>query len=158
MTEIRPDGNSIRCRDAVEADAETIVAFQLRMARETEEVELDGETCRRGVRSVFADPSLGRYFIAEAGGKVVGSLLITFEWSDWRARTVWWIQSVFVDESMRRRGVYASLYAHVREIVDADDTIAGVRLYVDRRNRPAQLVYERLGMSGEHYLVYEWMK
>lgn len=145
-------------RAATLADATAIVDFQIRMARETEDISLDRETCEKGVRSVFADPSLGRYFVAEEGTAVVGSLLITCEWSDWRAAQIWWIQSVYVLPRARGRGIYRGLYEHVQHIVRNDDTVTGIRLYVDRRNRSAQQVYERLGMNGEHYVVYEWMK
>lgn len=147
-----------RYRDAVPSDAAAIIEFQLAMARETEELELDRGILTRGVQALFADPSLGRYFIAERGGEVAGSLMITYEWSDWRNGMVWWIQSVYVAPSQRRRGIYAGLYAHVRGLVEADPNIRGIRLYVDRRNVSAQEVYTRLGMDGGHYQVFEWMK
>jgi GNAT superfamily N-acetyltransferase len=145
-------------RDATPADAEAIVEFQIAMARETEELELDRDILTRGVHALFANPSLGRYYIAEADGRAVGSLMITYEWSDWRNGMVWWIQSVYVVRDHRRKGVYASLYAHVRGLVDDEPSIRGIRLYVDTRNKVAQEVYTRLGMSGEHYRVFEWMK
>jgi len=145
-------------RDALPADAPAIINFQQAMARETEALDLDRDVLTRGVQAAFADPSLGRYFVAESGGTVVGSLMITYEWSDWRNGMVWWIQSVFVVADHRRRGIYAGLYAHVRAIVDADPAIRGIRLYVDRRNTGAQEVYARLGMDGGHYQVFEWMK
>ena len=137
-------------------DANAIVDFQQAMARETEEVALDRDVVTRGVQAVFDDPSRGRYFVAVAEGRVVASLLITYEWSDWRNGVVWWIQSVYVVPEFRKRGVYAGLYEHVKQIADA--SVKGIRLYVDRRNTPAQEVYRRLGMNGEHYLVFEWMK
>jgi len=126
------------------------------MARETEEVELDLETVTGGVLAIFDDPSRGRYCVADADGRVVASLLITYEWSDWRNGVVWWIQSVYVRPEYRGRGIYAGLYAHVQQ--SADRSVKGIRLYVDRRNTRAQEVYRRLGMNGEHYLVFEWMK
>jgi len=137
-------------------DANAIVDFQQAMARETEEVALDRDVVTRGVQAVFDDPSRGRYFVAVAGGRVVASLLITYEWSDWRNGVVWWIQSVYVVPEFRKRGVYAGLYEHVKQTADA--SVKGIRLYVDRRNTPAQEVYRRLGMDGDHYLVFEWMK
>jgi ribosomal protein S18 acetylase RimI-like enzyme len=150
--------SEIRYRDAVRADAQTIIEFQIAMARETEEVELARDVLTRGVEAVFADPSLGRYFIAERDGVVAGSLMITYEWSDWRNGLVWWIQSVYVDPAHRRRGIYAGLYEHVKKLVEPEPGIRGIRLYVDLRNVSAQEVYKRLGMDGGHYQVYEWMK
>jgi GNAT superfamily N-acetyltransferase len=148
----------IRTREAAVTDAGAIAAFQRAMARETEEIELDAEVVARGVRAVFEEPARGRYFVAEAEGKVISSLLITYEWSDWRNGNVWWIQSVYVRPELRRRGVYARMYEHVKGIGERDKGVRGIRLYVDRRNAPAQDVYRRCGMNGEHYLVFEWMK
>jgi len=149
---------AVTFRQALRDDAGAIIDFQIAMARETEELDLDRDTCTRGVQGVFADASRGRYFVAESGGRVVGSLLITYEWSDWRNGLVWWIQSVFVIPEFRGQGVYAGLYEHVQSLVNADPAIRGIRLYVDRRNTRAQQVYTRLGMNGEHYQVFEWMK
>jgi GNAT superfamily N-acetyltransferase len=151
--------SDIRYRAAERADAAAIVAFQQAMARETEELELEFEVVTRGVAAVFDAPStLGRYFVAESEGKVIASLMLTYEWSDWRNGNVWWIQSVYVTPEFRRRGIYAGLYAHVRALAESDPSIRGIRLYVDRRNTTAQQVYTRLGMNGEHYQVFEWMK
>jgi GNAT superfamily N-acetyltransferase len=150
--------SEVRYREGLPADADTILAFQIAMARETEDVELEREVTSRGVHAVFADPSHGRYFVAESDGRVVASLMITYEWSDWRNGVVWWIQSVYVVPEFRRKGVYAGLYQHVKAMVDAEPSIRGIRLYVDDRNKPAQEVYSRLGMNGEHYKVFEWMK
>ena len=148
----------ITYRNATPNDAEAIIDFQLAMARETEDVSLDRVIVTRGVRAVFGHPSHGSYFIAEADGEVVASLLITFEWSDWRNGVVWWIQSVFVRPEHRGKGVYAGLYEYVKSIAATDERVRGIRLYVDKRNAVAQNVYTRLGMDGEHYLVFEWMK
>ena len=145
-------------REATPADVPAIIDFQLAMARETENLELDRGILTRGVNALFTDPSLGRYYIAEQDGEAIGSLMITYEWSDWRSGMVWWIQSVYVVPEYRRRGVYAGLYAHVKAFVEPDPSIRGIRLYVDNRNSSAQQVYARLGMEGEHYRVFEWMK
>jgi GNAT superfamily N-acetyltransferase len=148
----------ISYRDATRHDAAVIIAFQQAMARETEDLELDAEVVTRGVHGVFDDPARGRYFVAERDGEVAASLMITPEWSDWRNGTVWWIQSVYVVPALRKQHVYAGLYERVRALVLGDDSVKGIRLYVDRRNVPAQTVYARLGMNGEHYQVFEWMK
>jgi GNAT superfamily N-acetyltransferase len=151
------DGD-LQIRAAEWSDAAAIVDFQLRMARETESLELDRATLDRGVEAVFADPGKGAYWVAERDGGVVGSLLTTFEWSDWRDGVVLWIQSVYVTSEERGRGVYRALYERVKRQVEESDRFKGIRLYVDRRNAAAQRVYERLGMSREHYELFEWMK
>ncbi|MFN0123609.1 MAG: N-acetyltransferase family protein [Blastocatellia bacterium] len=146
----------IQYRKGLVADAPVITDFQLCMARETEDMELDPAVCAQGVLAVFANPALGEYYVAENDGQVIGSLMITYEWSDWRNGMVWWIQSVYVIPELRGRGVYAGLYACLRDIA-VQAGARGIRLYVDRRNTRAQQVYARLGMNGEHYHVFEWM-
>lgn len=150
--------NDVTYRAARAGDIDTIVEFQLRMAEETEGLGLDRQRCTRGVTTAMNDTTLARYFVAERDGDVVGSLMITYEWSDWRSAMVWWIQSVYVVKEARRQGIYAGLYQHVQQIVASDPSLTGIRLYVDRRNSAAQEVYQRLGMNGDHYQVFEWMK
>jgi GNAT superfamily N-acetyltransferase len=145
-------------RKATTADAPAIVEFQIAMARETEELELDRTICTRGVQAVFADTGHGQYHVCEQEGIIVGSTLITYEWSDWRNGVVWWIQSVYVIPAARGQGVYKGLYRYVQDLANADAHVRGIRLYVDKRNTGAQQVYARLGMNGEHYQVFEWMK
>ncbi len=148
----------IEVRTAVRRDAAAIAEFQVRMARETEGLELDPPTVARGVAAVFDEPAKGKYYVAENGGRLAGCLLTTPEWSDWRSAWIWWIQSVYVAPEARRRGVFRSLYAHVRRLAEARADVCGIRLYVDKRNTRAQEVYRSLGMCGDHYQVFEWIK
>ena len=145
----------INVRDAVPADLVIIVAFNSAMARETEGIELEVDRLRQGVSAVLDDPARGRYFVAEIGGSVVGQLMITYEWSDWRNGCFWWIQSVYVHPDHRRRGVYRALDAHVRAEAMRDGSVCGLRLYVDRDNHVAQSVYANLDMQHSHYDLYE---
>lgn len=143
-------------RDAGLADTPTIVDFQIAMAMETEQKVLDRAICTAGVQAVFEDTARGRYYVAELDGRVVASLLITYEWSDWRNGNFWWLQSVYVTDNARGHGVFRKMYADVRDRAARDSTVCGLRLYVDRRNARAQDVYRRLGMDGDHYQVFEW--
>lgn len=153
---IFPDSDEVELRRAEPGDAPTIVDFQLRMARETEEMELDPDVVGRGVAAVFEEDR-GHYRLAEIDGRIVASLLVLEEWSDWRNGVVWWIHSVYVVPEARRRGLFRRLYAQLRqEVVDSPD-LRGLRLYVDRRNTAARSVYESLGMNRNHYELFEWM-
>ncbi|NVO20215.1 MAG: GNAT family N-acetyltransferase [Bacteroidetes bacterium] len=145
-------------RPAKPEDALLIRDFQLEMAWETEKIRLDGEITLKGVHAVFADPSKGRYYIAMIQKTIAGSLLVTPEWSDWRNRQILWIQSVFVLPEYRKQGIFKALYKNLLKEVMEDETVGGIRLYVDKTNLLAQKVYHQLGMDGEHYKVFEWMK
>jgi GNAT superfamily N-acetyltransferase len=145
-----------RVRTAGLGDLDALVAGNLALAEETERVRLDLDTLRQGIRALLESRAPGRYWVAEIEGRVVGQLLITFEWSDWRNRMVWWIQSVYVAPDARGRGVLRTLYDVVRREALAGGS-GGLRLYVDMTNIRAQAVYAALGMNGEHYRVFEDM-
>lgn len=145
-------------RKATLKDIYSIVDFQLQMANETEGIELDRPTVTLGVSAVIKDNSKGQYYVAEIDSKVISSLLTTFEWSDWRNGTILWIQSVYVLQEFRRKGVYRNMYAHIKNLVLENDNLNGIRLYADKSNLPAQKTYKTLGMSPDHYVTFEWLK
>ena len=145
-------------RSAKLSDIATLVSFQQALAQESEGIELDGEILEKGMRRMFEDATKGFYNVAEDEGKVIGCHMVTYEWSDWRNGVVWWIQSVFVIESYRGRGVFRLMYDLLREQVNQNLEIKGLRLYVDKSNVHAMKAYESVGMNGDHYTVYEWMK
>ncbi len=145
-------------REATRTDIPTIIDFQKKMAWETEKITLDDAVVTLGVHNLFADPAKGKYYVATAGDQIAGCLMTTFEWSDWRNGTVLWIQSVYIASAFRGKGVYKKLYEHIQLLVSNNADLRGIRLYVDKTNKDAQAVYQKLGMNGEHYQVFEWMK
>jgi len=146
----------MRIREATFQDLDALVEGNAAMAVETEGLQLDRAVLRAGVAALLEGRAPGTYRVCEIEGRVVGQILVTYEWSDWRNRTVWWIQSVYVQPEFRGRGVYRRLYAAVVESAQAAGA-AGLRLYVDARNTRAQAVYTALGMNGDHYRVFESM-
>jgi len=142
-------------RPAVAEDVPTIARYNQAMALETEEKALALDTLNQGVRRVFDEPSHGRYLVAESSaGEVVGCLMITYEWSDWRNAQVWWVQSVYIHPEHRRQGVFKLLYHAVRELGEAAG-VCGYRLYVERDNERAKRTYQKLGMTQTPYLLFE---
>lgn len=143
-------------RQARPDERDAITRRNLALALETEGITLDPEVTARGVARVLDEDVGAFYLVAEIDGEAVGQLMITREWSDWRCRWIWWIQSVYVEEAYRGRGVYRALHDAVRDRARRAGA-AGVRLYVDRRNARAAAVYAHLGMNGEHYDLFEQM-
>ncbi len=146
---------SLQIRRAAPQDLGRIVSFQIEMARLTEGRELDPALVTRGVQAVFEDDERGFYLVAELEGKVQASLLVTREWSDWRAGWFWWIQSVYVDPPARRRGLYRALHDQVRIQAEQAGDVVGLRLYVETDNTRAMEVYRRMGMAETPYRLYE---
>ena len=142
-------------RPATLADLDVLVRFNAAIATETEGRTLDMERLRKGTRAVLESSARGYYLVAETESVVVGQLFVTYEWSDWRNGVFWWIQSVYVEPSVRGHGVYRALHAHVLKDARARGDVCGLRLYVEKENEAAQEAYTRLGMTTTPYRVYE---
>ena len=142
-------------RIATRDDAAAMVEFNQAMALETEQKHLDSEVLSNGVAAVFDDPEKGFYVVADIEGEIIGGLLVTFEWSDWRNGWFWWIQSVYVRPEGRGKSVYSKLYQFVKERALAAGNVCGFRLYVEKENEHAQAVYKKLGMDETYYLMFE---
>lgn len=136
-------------------DAALLASWAQAMAMETEHKHLDGDTVLKGVQAGIADPKRARYFIAMSGDTPAGTLMLTTEWSDWRNGDWWWIQSVYVHPDFRRRGVFQSLYGHVKQMAEQASDVCGLRLYVEHENKNAQKTYESLGMEDAGYRMME---
>ena len=151
--------NQLIVRLARPGDVDALVTFSAAMAIETEGRSLDTERLRRGTLAVLKSPARGFYLVAELPEGsltvVVGQLLVTYEWSDWRNATFWWIQSVYVHPNWRRHGVYRRMHESVLAQARAQEEVCGVRLYVEASNTVAQTVYRRVGLSPSPYQVFE---
>ncbi len=147
--------DDIRIRQGTNSDINRIAEFQQALAQESEGKTLDDDLLLKGIQKIFQDEGRGFYLMAESGDQVVGGLMITYEWSDWRNANFWWIQSVYVDNKWRRQGVYRALHDYVDDIARSRNDICGIRLYVERNNTVAQQTYNSLGMSQSHYHLYE---
>jgi GNAT superfamily N-acetyltransferase len=146
---------NVEIREATLADLETIAAFNQAMAFETEGKRLDPQVAFEGVRAVLTDATRGRYFVAASQERVIGQLMITYEWSDWRNGFFWWIQSVYVHPDYRRQGAFRTLYEHVRQRAMADRNTCGLRLYAHSTNLTGASAYKRLGMEQTPYVLFE---
>jgi GNAT superfamily N-acetyltransferase len=148
-------GMELKIREAALSDAPVIAAFNLRLADESEGLRLEPVTVQAGVTAELTDPTKGIYYVAEVEGAVVGQLMITYEWSDWRNGTIWWIQSVYVKPEFRRAGVFRALFDHVRTLAERRKDVCTLRLYVHAENDRARQSYDRLGMTRTQYEIFE---
>ncbi|MDO9101826.1 MAG: GNAT family N-acetyltransferase [Candidatus Nitrotoga sp.] len=150
--------NEILIRLAEMRDALAITEFNRAMALETEQKELIPEVISKGVDKLLNNPDLGFYVVAERDNEVIGSLMVTPEWSDWRNGLFWWIQSVYIKPNERRKGIYTKLYNFIRESANNNPSICGFRLYVEKTNIFAKNTYEALNMIETDYRIYEELK
>lgn len=147
----------ITIRPGVADDWPTIVDYNCRLAAETESTTLDPSLIESGVKRLLADPRKGRYFVACSEDRIIGQLMHTYEWSDWRNGDIWWLQSVYVMPEFRRQGVFRLLYETLQSEAEADPDVVGLRLYVEQENEHAHATYENLGMHRPGYFVMQRM-
>lgn len=145
-------------RKALNKDIDVIARYNYNLAYETENKILDMNILTRGVEAIIKDENKGIYHVCEINGEVVGQIMYTFEWSDWRNGTFLWIQSVYVNKAFRGMGVFKALYKFIRDIADNDNNICGIRLYVEKENTIAKKTYKNIGMKECNYYIYEYDK
>jgi GNAT superfamily N-acetyltransferase len=145
----------MKIRKAVMGDAAVIARFNRNLARETEHLRLDPKTVGAGVKALIRNRARGIYYMAEDAGQVIGQLCLTYEWSDWRNGNFWWIQSVYVAEKFRGRGIFSALFEHIQALALKDKEVCGLRLYMEKDNERARRAYLKLGLKQTHYQVFE---
>ena len=150
-----PSRESLILRKACLEDTASIAGHNIATAAETEGRSLDPDTARNGVLAIFEDPSRGFYLVAEESGRIIGQCMITYEWSDWRNGTFWWIQSVYVVPAYRRRGIFTRLFSEISRLASGSHGVAGVRLDVDRETELAMKAYRAIGMHRARYVMFE---
>jgi GNAT superfamily N-acetyltransferase len=158
---LRPERRVLLCRintqirTATEGDVPLIAQYNANIAWETEQRKLDLPRVREGVKALLLDPAKGTYYVAETNGQIAGQVLITYEWSDWRNGNFWWIQSVYVAEQFRGKGIFRALFEHIQNLARSRPGICGLRLYMDGENSRARQAYERLGLKKTNYEMFE---
>jgi ribosomal protein S18 acetylase RimI-like enzyme len=135
-------------------DAETISEHNIEMAKETEDIYLSYTVALNGVKNLINDKNKGFYLLAKKKGEIIGQLMITYEWSDWRNKMIWWIQSVYIKPIYRKQGVFDALYNHVKKLAN-NHGVNMLRLYVHSHNQLAISIYNSIGMKKTSYQLFE---
>jgi len=135
-------------------DAKCIAEHNVLLANESEKLDISFEKTLDGVKGVLSDPGKGFYLIAEEDDNIVGQLMITFEWSDWSNKTIWWLQSVYVREKYRVKGIFKNLVEEIRNMA-LEHNVDIIRLYVHNDNIKAINIYKHMGMKKKPYTIYQ---
>lgn len=147
--------NELMVRMAEDRDVETLSQFNMALAWESEHKRLELPVVSRGLRTLLRTPHYGFYTVAEMAGDVIGCVMVTYEWSDWRCGVFWWIQSVYVKPEFRRQKVFSTLYEFLKERASREPNVCGFRLYVEGANHTAQSTYRQVGMAQTSYKLFE---
>ncbi|MDA1015637.1 MAG: GNAT family N-acetyltransferase [Planctomycetota bacterium] len=148
-------------RSAKLEDWPVLAEFNQKLAAESENKRLEPATIAAGVRALLEDETKGRYLVAcHQNGEIIGQLMHTREWSDWRNGEIWWLQSVYVAEGFRRQGVFRRLHEELEALAHgAVPRVVGLRLYVEQDNEIAQNVYRRrLFNNGGYFVMEKWFE
>lgn len=137
-------------------DANAIAENNILLAKESENITIDYETVLKGVKNLISNEKNGFYLIAKNNkNKIIGQLMITYEWSDWHNNLIWWIQSVYVVNSFRKKGVLKQLFNSIKNRA-IENNIDTLRLYVYKDNLLAKKAYEKIKMSKKPYEFFEY--
>ena len=145
----------ITIRPARPDDWPAIVEFNCLLAEETEGTMLRREEIEPGVRRLLDDPHKGRYFLACDGERIIGQVMHTREWSEWRTGDIWWLQSVYIHADYRRQGIFRRLFETLLAEAESDPDVVGIRLYVEEDNTEAHATYERMSFQRGGYFVMQ---
>jgi len=144
----------MKIRVALPEDAEKLAANNVLLARESEGKNIQYETTLRGVREVIDDENKGFYIVAEENGEIIGQAMVTYEWSDWQGKQIWWLQSIYVSREYRKKGVMKAIINEIMKMAKGKNVFM-LRLYVYKKNRNAIKAYEKIGMQKAPYFMYE---
>lgn len=143
---------------ATKEDIPTLVDFIVQEAIEAEGREPNSELVElitRGVSAPFDDPRLARYWKLvhkPTDRRIAGSISIVTEWSDWNSTNYWWIQSMFLVDEFRGKGLMDFLIKQVEE-QGRKEGAKELRLYVHTENKRAVRAYEKVGFSEPPYRI-----
>ena len=135
-------------------DAKDIAENNVLLANESEKLDISFEKTLDGVKEVLSDPGKGFFLIVEEDNVIVGQLMITFEWSDWKNKTIWWLQSVYVRENYRLKGIFKHLVEEIKNMA-LEHNVDIVRLYVHNDNIEAVKAYRHMGMKKKPYTIFQ---
>jgi len=143
----------MQVRLALNEDAPIIASNNIALAKESENHSLDPEIALKGVMILLNQAEKGFYLVAEQQENVVGQVMVTFEWSDWRARNIWWLQSIYVTPQYRRQGVMRTLISAVSSMAAKQDVLE-LKLYVHVDNHSAIKAYQHIPLQKLPYTLF----
>jgi L-amino acid N-acyltransferase YncA len=141
----------MKSRQAVKSDIPILSELLQSFCSEYLNKSLCEESCLKGVSHFFDHPYLGRYYICESEGSVLGYSMVFFEWSDWRAGNMYYIEAAYTRPAHRRKGVFKSLFKAMHS--DAYSENSAIRVIVTE-SFPVQAL-QSLGLHESHYRVFE---
>lgn len=137
-------------RQATSSDIEQIADLLIKFCLEYHKKVITKEKAIEGVSHLLENPHLGRYYVCEEES-LIGYSMVFFEWSDWRAGNMYYIEAVYTLPEHRNRGVCKSLYKIMHD--DAQNENSALRTIV-QTTFPAEKL-KNIGLQESHYNILE---
>lgn len=152
------NASEIKLREAApEDEAELLRMMRALAEQEPGKIQFDAAAAQVALRTLFAQPELGRTWLVCDGGSAVGYLVLTLGFSfEFRGRDAF-IDELYIAPGYRRRGLgrMAMEFAEKRA---KELGVNAVHLEVDHGNDPAMELYRRIGYADhDRYLMTKWL-
>jgi ribosomal protein S18 acetylase RimI-like enzyme len=143
----------LKIRRAEIRDLEKLTLFVQNEAKESEGLNIDPETLRKGVETALKDENVALYWVlVDKNDESVGNISALREWSNFHAGFYWWIQSMYILPEYRRQGYSLQLLDTVRSEVQAQRGLE-LRLLVHKSNKRAIKAYTKSGFTELPYKI-----
>jgi GNAT superfamily N-acetyltransferase len=151
--EIKTEKNLINDTENID-----IINMICTMALETEGKNLDQSRVKESVKKLIDMPSYGHYVMIVDNIKKIfcGMNMVTYEYNFNFDKTILWLQSVFIAEDYRMKGLFRKLLAANENFVKGKENFKPIiKLYMEKNNYKAEQVYDKLGFINTNEVLYE---
>jgi GNAT superfamily N-acetyltransferase len=138
---------TVKFEPAINKDLPQLVALLGQLFEQEAEFTPDSAKQEAALKLIFADPSLGRLYVARDGSRVVAMASLLFTVSTAEGGKAALFEDLVVRPDYRKQGIGARLLEYVIAQARAEGVLR-MTLLTDMQNEQAQVLYRRLGFVG----------
>ncbi len=138
---------ALKFDSAVAKDLPQMVELLMQLFEQEAEFSPDATKQETALKLIFADPKLGKLFVARDGAKVVAMASLLFTVSTAEGGRAALFEDLVVRPDYRKQGIGARLLEYVIEQARSEGVLR-LTLLTDMQNEQAQALYRRLGFVG----------
>ena len=138
---------SVKFEPAISKDLPQLVALLGQLFEQEAEFTADAVKQEAALKLIFADPSLGRLYVARDGSRVVAMASLLFTVSTAEGGKAALFEDLVVRPDYRKQGIGAKLLEYVIAQARAEGLVR-ITLLTDMQNERAQVLYRKLGFVG----------
>jgi len=138
---------SVRFDAAVPKDLPQLVELLGQLFEQEAEFTPNASKQEAALKLIFADPKVGKLYVARDGGKVVAMASLLYTVSTAEGGKAALFEDLVVRPEYRKQGIGAQLLEHVIAEARAQGVLR-MTLLTDMQNERAQVLYRKLGFVG----------